>query len=131
MSVNSTNFIETALCCMNSETESGYRSCISRAYYGMFHEAMTSLTCVPAYSMNHHTSLISYMTNASECKLEPYDKHKLKVMGYNLKQMRDARNEADYHISEVTVSREMAEAGLESAGLFFGKWIDLKDAKAS
>ena len=92
---------------------------------------MTSLTSVPSYSANHHGNLIGYMTTASECKNEPFDKHKLKVMGYNLKQMRDCRNEADYDITEVTVSKEMAEAGLEAADIFFGKWLALKEAKAS
>ncbi|EMO5815999.1 HEPN domain-containing protein [Raoultella planticola] len=131
MCVNSIDFVSAARLCLNHGDEVGYRSCISRAYYGMFHEAMTSLTNVPAYSANHHGNLIGYMTTASECKNEPFDKHKLKVMGYNLKQMRDCRNEADYDITEVTVSKEMAEAGIEAADIFFGKWLALKEAKAS
>ena len=131
MSVSSADFIIAARLCLGPGHEAGYRSCISRAYYGMFHEAMTSLTRVPAYSSNHHGNLIGYMTNKSECRDEPFDKHQLKVMGYNLKQMRDSRNEADYHIAEVTVSKEMAEAGVESADIFFGKWLALKEAKAS
>lgn len=121
MSVASNDFIKVAQACLEQETEAGYRSCISRAYYGMFHEAMASLTCVPNFSSNHHGNLIGYMTNQAECKPEPYDARALKLLGYNLKQLRDARNEADYHITEVTVSKDMAETNLESARLFFSK----------
>lgn len=131
MTVLSSDFIKSACNCLDQDTEVGYRSCISRAYYGMFHEAMMSLEHVPHFSNNHHGNLIGYMTNPAECKNEPYDARRLKVLGYNLKQMRDARNEADYHISEVTVSKQMAEAGLESANLFLGKWSDLREALAS
>lgn len=97
----------------------------------MFHEALNSLTCVPNYSSNHHSNLIGYMTNAAENKAEPYDKMALKVLGYNLKQQRGARNEADYHLSEVTISSDMAALSVEAAKLFFSKWHDLKAAKAS
>ncbi|QBP08147.1 hypothetical protein [Klebsiella phage ST405-OXA48phi1.3] len=71
------------------------------------------------------------MTNAAECKSEPYDKRKLKAMGYSLKQMRDSRNEADYHITEITITKEIADAAIFSAELFFSKWTALKEVKAS
>ena len=131
MSINSEDFISSAKFCLSHENEVGYRSYISRAYYGMFHEAMASLTNVPAFSSNHHGNLIGYMTNAAECKSEPYDKRKLKAMGYNLKQMRDSRNEADYHITEITITKEIADAAIFSAELFFSKWTALKEVKAS
>ncbi|HEN4722026.1 TPA: hypothetical protein U5341_000876 [Yersinia enterocolitica] len=131
MSIASTDIVNAAYGCLGQDTEAGYRSCISRSYYGMYHEAMSSLTHVPHFSSNHHGNLIGYMTNTAECKNELYETKRLKLLGYSLKQMRDARNEADYHISEVTVSKEMAETGLESANLFLNKWAELREAKAS
>jgi len=113
------------------ENESGFRGCISRAYYASYHQALESLQSVPAFSSNHHSNLIGYMSNKAENKLEPYDSAQLKVLGYSLRQQREARNEADYHISEVTVSKEMAETALAGSRLFFQKWNDLKKAIAS
>lgn len=131
MAINGSDFIDSARSCLEQDDEAGYRSCISRAYYGMFHEAMASLKHVPCYSSDRHRSLISYMTSTAECKQEPYDKHKLKVMGYKLKQMRDSRNEADYDIARVTISKEMADSGIASAELFFSEWAALKQSGAS
>lgn len=127
MAIRSEDILDTASCLLLKDDEAGYRSCISRSYYGMYHKSIESLSCVPSYSTNHHSNLIGYMTSSSECKLEACDPKALRLMGYNLKQMRDARNEADYRISEVTVSKEMAETALESASLFFSKWQDLKE----
>ncbi|WP_333849741.1 hypothetical protein [Leclercia sp.] len=111
--------------------ETGFRSCISRAYYASYHHALESLHSAPAFASNHHSNLIGYMSNKAENKLEPYDSTQLKLLSYSLRQQREARNEADYHISEVTVSKEMAETSLASSRLFFQKWNDLKKAIAS
>lgn len=71
------------------------------------------------------------MTNAAEHKAEPFESRSLKILGYTLKQQRDARNEADYHLKEVTVSEDMAKASLEAAKLYFSKWYELKSNKLS
>jgi len=131
MSVNSIDFLDAAKHYSLMADEASWRSAISRAYYAMYHETMLSLTCVPKYTNNHHGNLIGYMTTPAECKSEPFDTRSMRVLGYNLKQMRDARNEADYHITDVSVSKEMAETGIESAELYFSKWIEIKSAKAS
>ncbi|EHD2124074.1 HEPN domain-containing protein [Salmonella enterica] len=129
MSINSGDFLDSARLCLEQDDEVSYRNCISRAYYGMFHESMASLKHVPFYKFSRHRGLIVYMTSAAECKQEPYDKHQLKVMGYNLKQMRDCRNEADYDITRVTISREIAESGMAAADIFFNKWADIKQSE--
>lgn len=123
--------LQVAQHCSLMACEAGYRSCISRAYYGVFHETLASLVAIPNYSSNHHANLIGYMTTPSEHKSEPYDSRTLKVLGYNLKQQRDCRNEADYHLTEVTVSEDMAKASLEAANLYLSKWEELKSSKAS
>ncbi|HEE9786250.1 TPA: hypothetical protein R8F93_000242 [Enterobacter soli] len=131
MTVTSNEVLACADSLYGLKSEPGYRSCISRAYYSSYHHALESLHAVPAYSTNHHSNLIGYMSNKAENKLEPYDPAELKLLGYSLKQQRDARNEADYRISEITVSKEMAETALASSKLFFQKWDDLKKAIAS
>lgn len=131
MAIISDDLLGCANSLIEMENESGFRGCISRAYYASYHQALESLQSVPAFSTNHHSNLIGYMSNKAENKLEPYDSAQLKVLGYSLRQQREARNEADYHISEVTVNKEMAETALAGSRLFFQKWNDLKKAIAS
>lgn len=125
------DILQVAKHCSQMACESGYRSCISRAYYEVFHETLAALVAIPNYSSNHHANLIGYMTKPAEHKAEPFDSQRLKVLGYNLKQQRDSRNEADYHLTEVTVSEDMAKTSLEAANLYLGKWAELKASKAS
>ncbi|XGI80012.1 hypothetical protein ACED16_24340 [Enterobacter hormaechei] len=131
MAIISDDLLRCADSLIELDNEGGFRSCISRAYYASYHHALESLQSVPAFSSNHHSNLIGYMSNKVENKLEPYDSAQLKLLGYNLRQQRAARNEADYHLSEVTVSKEMAETALNSSRLFFQKWSELKQAIAS
>ncbi|RKT94341.1 UNVERIFIED_ORG: uncharacterized protein (UPF0332 family) [Pantoea allii] len=131
MTVKSADFLQAACECLAQQSEAGYRSCISRAYYAMFHHTQACLLHLPNYSSNHHVNLIGYMTSKSESRNEPFDSHSLKVLGYNLKQLRDARNEADYDLENVTVSEDMAQFGYKCAQLYFTKWADLEASKAS
>lgn len=131
MSVVGSDILNVAEDCLLMKHEAGYRSCISRAYYAMYHETNSCLVAAPHFSSNHHSNLIGYLTNTAETKAEPYDSKKLKVLGYNLKQQRDARNDADYHLTELTVTEELASLSLAAANLYFSKWKDLKASKAS
>ena len=132
MAVTSTDLLQVADECLKQHCEGGYRSCVSRSYYAMFHHSLISLQHVPHFVSNHHANLIGYMTNKSESKLEPFDSHRLKVLGYNLRQMRDARNESDYDLSDVTISEDIAKQNYSSAQLYFSKWDELKaTSKAS
>lgn len=131
MSINGTDIITLAGALLEIDNEASYRSCISRAYYGMYHETIANCTCLPMFSGSHHSGLIGYLTTPSEHKMEPYESRKLKAIGYFLRQQRDARNEADYHLHDVTVSREMAETSIASTQLLLGKWEELKASKAS
>lgn len=131
MAVTSNDVLEVANECLKQHCEGGYRSCISRSYYAMFHHTLDCLEHVPRFSSNHHANLIGYMTNKSENKLEPFDSHKLKILGYSLRQQRDARNESDYDLADITVSENMAKSSLSSAQLYFNEWNDLQSSKAS
>lgn len=131
MSITGCDIIALAGEILKFENEASYRSCISRAYYGMYHETLLNCTSLPAFSGSHHSGLIGYLTTPSEHKMEPYDSRKLKAIGYFLRQQRDARNEADYHLTDVTVSKQMAETSLAAAELLLGKWEELKTPKAS
>ncbi|WP_449542311.1 hypothetical protein [Enterobacter ludwigii] len=118
MSIRGTDIIAVAGELIKIDNEASYRSCISRAYYGMYHETLGNCTCVPVFSGSHHSGLIGYLTTPSEHKREPYDSRKLKSIGYFLRQQRDARNEADYHLADVTVQRLWQKAAWRQLNCF-------------
>ncbi len=91
----------------------------------MYHLCLESLQHIPKYSNNHHQSLISYMKNKNECKLESYDKQKLKVLAYRLAQQRGERNRADYDAFTDCIKKESAETAIESMNKFIEDWAIL------
>lgn len=74
---------------------------------------------------------MGYMSTPSECKSEPYPTNTLKSLAFVLRQWRDARNEADYDLTNVTVSKEMGQDAIEAAELYFERWEQLKSARVS
>lgn len=131
MPVCGNEVLETAKHCLAQGNESGYRSAISRAYYSMLHEAIESLEHIPNFTHDHHKNTVGYMTNSVECKNEPYPAIQLKSLGFVLRASRDARNEADYDLVDVTLNADNANDAIEVAELFFQRWAALKAAKAS
>lgn len=131
MSVTSYQILDTARLCLSENIESGFRSAISRAYYSMLHESIGSLTAIPHFTRDHHKNTVGYMSTPSECKVEPYSPQTLKSLGFVLRQWRDARNDADYDLTGVTVSKEMGQDAIAAAEIFFERWKQLKSAEAS
>ncbi|ENZ7725855.1 hypothetical protein [Klebsiella aerogenes] len=131
MPVTSNQILDTACLCLTENIESGFRSAISRAYYSMLHESIGSLTALPHFTHDHHKNTVGYMSTPSECKSEPFPPQKLKSLAFVLRQWRDARNEADYDLVGVTVSKDMGQDAIEAAKIYFERWEELKSAKAS
>ncbi|MNG65655.1 hypothetical protein D3C73_197080 [compost metagenome] len=94
----------------------------------MYHEALGNLACIPDFHSNHHANLIGYMSNKSECKGEPYDSKRLKVLAYRLMQQRGERNRADYEIT-TDIPKEAALLAIETAKRFINDWDELKESK--
>lgn len=130
MPTSSLEFLTSAEQCLADNCEIGYRNAISRGYYALYHEIKENLTCLPAYTRDHHSSLIKYLKNKSENKLEPYDPAKLKSMAYKLEQQRLARNEADYDLLSCNINQKMAEQSMCEVRLIFSDWQKMKTEKA-
>ncbi|WP_322957938.1 hypothetical protein [Providencia huashanensis] len=126
MPIDSSDFAASARRLVNSEFEVDYRNTISRAYYATYHLFLESLMHCPSFACNHHQNLIGYMSNQNECKLEPYDKVKLKVLAYKLSQLRAERNEADYDLSSDSIVKKNAELAIETMDSFIEDWNNLK-----
>lgn len=130
MPITSSEFLSSAERCFAEDSEVGYRNTISRAYYALYHEIKENLTSLPAYTKDHHSSLISYLKNKSENKLEPYDPLSLKSMAYKLEQQRLARNEADYDLASCAIDKAMAQQSLLEVKTIFSQWEKMKTDEA-
>lgn len=64
---------------------------------------------------------MSYLTNTSENKNEPYDRQKLKQLGYQLNQQRKARHQADYDLDFVCITENMSSLAIKSGHQKCGK----------
>ncbi|CNI46172.1 HEPN domain-containing protein [Yersinia pekkanenii] len=129
MSINSSDFLYSAVISCDSAEEVDFRNAISRAYYAMYHESLRALTCLPGASRDHHACLIKYMSSSAENKNEPYESSKLKSLSYRLKQQRNLRNQADYKIDDISITQMQAKVTIKATEKFFEDWGTLKSTK--
>lgn len=119
MTIKSDDFLESSHHCLNSACEAGYRNTISRAYYSMYHKSLEELKNIPSCTRDHHSNLIRYMRGDLGSPNENLSASRLKILGYELRQMRQARNESDYRISESSIGESVARESIETAKYFF------------
>lgn len=124
MTTTSTDFLNSSHHCLGFEGEIGCRNAISRAYYSMYHLANETLENIPECQRDHHSHLIKYMRGQLGIPKEAISAGKLKVLGYELRQMRQARNEADYRIDESRINTEVANESLLTAKHFFRRLVE-------
>ncbi len=85
----------------------------------MFHKAHEELNNIPGCNNNHHANLIKYMRGELGKPQEELSAPRLKILGYELRQMRQARNESDYKLMETTINKNVAIESIEAAKHFF------------
>lgn len=96
MSITSKDFLSVAENSLIMGNEAGYRGCISRAYYGLFHATLDMLCCCPNTT---HAGLIDYLLVGNDRKSEPYKLMDLIKVGAVLRQQKTKRKIADYDLS--------------------------------
>ncbi|QLD06793.1 hypothetical protein [Citrobacter freundii] len=119
MTIQSFDFLRSSEHCLTLDEEVGYRNAVSRAYYAMFHRAGEALEHVPSVEHNHHANLINYMQGRMGIPKEGISPARLKILAYDLRQMRQARNEADYRLSDSRINADVARESLLTAQHFF------------
>lgn len=124
MSINGRDFITAAEKCLELNEESGIRSCISRSYYGMYHEVCNLLTNCPPTS---HEGVISYLAGDARRKQEPYTPISLTQLSAILKQQKTKRKLADYDLNYNFTKLE-AESSLEVGKKMIKKVDELKNS---
>lgn len=122
MSIKGREFISAAVKCLELESEVGYRSSVSRAYYGFYHEVCSTLTCCPPTT---HDGVIQYLGSDARRKSEPYELMSLIQLGAVLKQQKTKRKKADYELDE-TVTFEEAKASVATVEKMLTKIDDMK-----
>lgn len=96
MSITSKDFLSVAENSLTMGNEAGYRGCISRSYYGLFHATLDMLCCCPNTT---HAGLIDYLLVGNDRKSEPYKLMDLIKVGAVLRQQKTKRKIADYDLS--------------------------------
>lgn len=114
MSVSSSHFYESAKTSLAAADEMGFRNCVSRSYYAMYHEVLSVLTeSVPSYvGMGSHACLLTYLQDSHSP--EPHDKQQLKRLSFILKMQRDKRHDADYELDSDGIDDSVAQDSLDA-----------------
>jgi len=126
MSIQGKDIIEVSRACMESDSEAGYRSAISRAYYALYHETCGALTCCPPTT---HDGVVQYLSSDARRKSEPYELMSLIQLGAVLKQQKTKRKRADYELTE-TVIRTEASASVKTVEKMLDKIVSMKSQAA-
>ncbi|WP_145525334.1 hypothetical protein [Yersinia rohdei] len=103
MSIKGKDFLKASHKCLELSSEVGYRSAISRAYYGLYHEVCGLLTCCPPTT---HDGVVQYLTTDARRKDEPYELLSLVQLGAVLKQQKTKRKCADYELNKTVTDIE-------------------------
>lgn len=114
MSITSKDFLSVAENSLAMGNEAGYRGCISRAYYGLFHATLDMLCCCPNTT---HAGLIDYLLVGNDRKREPYKLMDLIKVGAVLRQQKMKRKIADYDLNMDVPETEARLSLSVSAGL--------------
>jgi uncharacterized protein (UPF0332 family) len=85
---------------LNEKNPAGFRTAISRCYYGAFHQARDFLGRMPLslVTANPHLEVIAILSNSGDVDVD--DAIKL------LRDLRDVRNVADYDLNDRSVENE-------------------------
>lgn len=126
MSIQGKDFIDASRACLDTKSESGFRSAISRAYYAMYHETCCILTCCPPTT---HDGVVKYLTSDARRKGEPYELMSLTQLGAVLKQQKIKRKRADYELAE-TITQTEAEGSISVVDKMLTKIAEMKSNAA-
>jgi uncharacterized protein (UPF0332 family) len=119
MSVSGNDFLSAAEVYKDLDTEIGYRMCVGRSYYAMYHLVKDLLVCnVPTCNKGGmHESLVVYLR--TQCT-EPYCKTELRKLSYILTQGKTLRKEADYQLDSDDINKQTAETQIQQTMKLIG-----------
>jgi|AGFS01.1.fsa_nt_gi hypothetical protein len=115
MPINSIEFVTIAQDNLDRNSgEIGFRTAVSRAYYGMYHSCLELTGPVPrqhplngVFKGGSHSRLAQFMTECAEL-ISPVNNIEVRKLGVKLKMYHKYRCDADYELNK-TVTRKSAE----------------------
>ncbi|EKN4026312.1 hypothetical protein [Yersinia kristensenii] len=126
MALNNNDFLLSAIANFKFNNEVGYRNAISRAYYSTYHKSLSQVVKMPATRSSHHVALIQYLASEQCFQNEQYEEETLKELSRCMKQLRNARNKADYKL-DTTIKKTVAEENMALAHRIFDLWGDSQE----
>lgn len=103
MSISGKDILTAANKCMELQSEAGFRSAISRAYYALYHETCSALKHCPPTT---HEGVVQYLLTDARRKNEPYVLTDLVSVGAVLRQQKTKRKLADYQLEKEVLESE-------------------------
>lgn len=112
MKIKATAFIRSAEFMLTRKEEVDFRNCVSRAYYGAFHDAIPLAAAQRRagrreQSMGMHERLIQQLVGKTNSR-------EIRSIGVSLRELRELRVWADYDL-ERTMTREQAGTAVTQA----------------
>jgi uncharacterized protein (UPF0332 family) len=119
MSVSGNDFLSAAEVYKDLDTEIGYRMCVGRSYYAMYHlvKDLLVFNVPPCNKGGMHEALVVYLQN--QCT-EPYCKRELRKLSYILTQGKTLRKEADYQLDSEDINKQTAETQIQQTMKLIG-----------
>jgi uncharacterized protein (UPF0332 family) len=126
MAVSGSDFLSAAEVYKDLDTEIGYRMCVGRSYYAMYHlvKDLLTLEVPPCNKGGMHEALVVYLNTHND---EPFCKKELRKLSYILTQSKTLRREADYELDSDDINKKTAEDQMQQAM----KLISICDGLAS
>jgi len=114
MAVSGSDFLSVAEVYKDLDSEIGYRMCVGRSYYAMYHLVKGILTNEIPHCGNGgmHESLVVYLKNHNN---EPYCNKELRKLSYILTQGKTLRREADYELDSNDINKQTADTQIQQA----------------
>lgn len=119
MAISGSEFLDVAEVNKNLASEIGYRMCVGRSYYAMYHlvKALLTNNIPPCKKGGMHEALVVYLQGPNQ---EPFCKKELRKLAYILRQGKTLRREADYVLDSDEINELMAETQLAQAKKLIG-----------
>ena len=127
MSVSGNDFLSIAEMYKDLDSEIGYRMCVGRSYYAMYHlvKDLLTHTVPPCKRGGMHEALVVYLQTHNS---EPYCKIELRKLSYILTQGKTLRREADYELDSDDINKDTAEAQVQQTMRLIGICANLSKA---
>lgn len=125
MSITSSDLIDVAKKCITFQSESGFRTSISKSYYAVYHSVCELLQNGPSAS---HQGVIDYLQGDAQRGSEKYSPKELKALSFVLSNLKGQRKIADYYLND-NVEKDKASVAIRTAEKALERIVNMSEVK--